>query len=449
MKPVRFVLAAFAIPLAGIGAPFLSSDARASGFALNEMSAAGVGNAHAGGAAAAEDLGTIYFNPAGLTRLTGREFMAVGSLIGTSSEFDNRRSLSAVGTPLSGGNGGDAGVWALVPALYYAMDIDPRLRFGFGVQAPWGLRTDYDDNWVGRYQALKSELTSVNLNPAVAYRLNDKVSLGAGISAQYVDVELSRAIDFGSACVGALGPAACASTGFLPQARDGKVTVDGTDWGFGFNLGALYALNDRTRFGIAYRSKISHEVSGDASFDRPAGLPGPLAASPRFANTDATAEVDLPESINLSGYVEIDPKWSLMADINWMRWSRFKELRIRFDNGAPDSVTPAHWRNTTRVAVAANYRYNDMWKLRGGIAYDPTPVRDEYRTPRIPDDDRTWLSVGAQYKPAKNVTWDFGYAHLFVKDSSINAVDPPLGGRLIGDYENYVNILSVQYRQAF
>lgn len=448
MKPVRLALAA-ATTLFGIGALFSSSDARASGFALNEMSAAGVGNAHAGGAAAAEDPGTIFFNPAGLTRLPGRQFMLVGSLIGTSAKFENRQSLSPAGTSATGGNGGDAGAWVPVPAAYYAMEIDPRLRVGIGIQAPWGLRTDYDDNWVGRYQALKSELTSVNINPAIAYLVNDRVSVGAGISAQYVDVELTSAIDFGTACISALGPAACASRGFTPQARDGRAKVDGSDWGFGFNLGALYAPNERSRIGISYRSKISHEITGDATYDKPAGLPAQLAASPRFANTGARASVDLPESINLSAYADLDAKWSVMADINWMRWSRFEELRVRFDNGAPDNVTPEHWRNTTRVAVAANYRYDERWKLRGGIAYDPTPVKDEFLTPRIPDDDRIWLAIGAQYKPSKQAAWDFGYAHLFVKDTSINKSEPPLGGRLVGDYENSVDILSVQYRQEF
>jgi long-chain fatty acid transport protein len=442
MKLVRLAFAAFVVLL-----PL--SDARASGFALNEMSAAGVANAHAGGAAAAEDLGTIFYNPAGLTRLPGRQFMAVGSAIRPSIEFENRRSVSAVGTPLVGGNGGDAGNWSLVPALYYAMDIDPRLRFGIGLQAPFGLITEYDDNWVGRYQALKSELTSVNINPSLAYKVNDRLSVGAGISAQYVDVKLSRAIDFGSACVGSLGLAPCVASGFTPQARDGRVNVNGDDWGYGFNLGVLYSLNEKTRFGIAYRSKISHDITGDAEFSKPAGLPAPLAAAPVFRNTGARASLDLPESLNLSGYVDIDSKWSLMGDIQWMHWSRFEELRIHFDNGAPDSVTPEHWRNTVRVAVGANYRYNDRWKLRGGIAYDPSPVRDEFLTPRIPDADRTWLSVGAQYRQSKDAVWDFGYAHLFVKDSSINKAEPPLGGRLIGDFQNHVNILSVQYRQGF
>jgi long-chain fatty acid transport protein len=441
MKFFRCTLAAAAL--------LLSAPTWAGGFALNEMSAASVGNAHAGGAAAAEDLGTIYYNPAGLMRLSGRQFMIVGSAIRPSAEFENRGSVSAVGTPLIGGNGGDAGDGSGVPALYYAMDLSPGLRFGVGVQAPFGLKTDYDEGWVGRYQALKSELKSVNINPVLAYRLNDLVSLGGGISAQYINVELSRAIDFGSICVGSLGAATCAPLGFLPQAKDGAVTVKGNDWGYGFNLGVLYTPVAYARFGLAYRSKISHQLSGDADFIRPGGLPAPLAAAPAFANTSASADVDLPESLNLSGYFDFDRQWSMLADVSWMRWSRFKELRIRFDNGAADSVTPEQWRDTVRVAVALNYRYNDTWKLRSGIAFDQTPVKAEFLTPRIPDANRTWLAFGAQYKPSRYSLWDFGYAHLFVRDASINKAEPPVGGTLIGNYTSDVNILSVQYSRGF
>lgn len=448
MKAVRFVLA-FAFALVGAVALLLSPPAHAGGFSLSEMSAASLGNAHAGGAALAEDAGTIYYNPAGLTRMSGRQFMITGSAIRLSAEFANRGSLSAAGTPLTGGNGGDAGSWTAVPSLFYAMDIGSGLRFGLGVHSPFGLVTEYDAGWVGRYQALKSELQTININPVLAYRVNDMFSVGGGISAQYVHVELSRAIDFGSVCVGSLGAGTCAPLGFLPQARDGAVTVKGNDWGYGFNLGAMATPNDKMRFGIAYRSRISHGLSGNADFTKPAGLPAPLAASPTFTDTGATASLDLPDLLSVSGYVELDPKWSAMADLSWLHWSRFKELRIHFNNGAADSVTPEEWRNTYRLALALNYRYNDMWKLRGGVAYDQSPVRSEFRTPRIPDSDRIWLAFGAQFKTSHDGTWDFGYAHLFVKDASINKAEPPVGGTLVGDYSSNVNILSVQYSQTF
>ncbi|MEY4728987.1 MAG: hypothetical protein RL020_145 [Pseudomonadota bacterium] len=425
--------------------------AHAGGFGLIDMSAASLGNAHAGGAALAEDASTIYYNPAGLMRLPGRQFTLAGTAIRPSAKFANQGSLSAVGTPLTGGNGGDAGAWAGVPGLFYAMDAAPNLRFGLGVHVPFGLKTEYDEGWVGRYQALKSELKTINVNPVLGYRISDAVFIGGGLSAQYADVNISSAIDFGTVCVGSpLGAATCAPLGFLPQQKDGLVKIDGTDWGYGFNLGAMFTPSNTMRYGITYRSKISHELSGgNARFSLPVGLPAPLAASPNFSDTGVKASVDLPESINLSGYADVDPVWSVMGDINWVRWSRFEELRVRRANGATDFATPEKWRDTWRVSAAVNYHYNDEWKFRGGLAYDQTPVKDEFRTARIPDSDRTWLAFGAQYKPSKQGTWDVGYAHLFIKDSTLNKADPPIGGTLIGKYSNDVNLFSVQYNYAF
>lgn len=422
----------------------------AAGFALNEMSAAAIGNAFAGAGATAMDASTIYYNPAGLSHMSGRQFTVTGSAIRPSIRFENQGSVTATGAPLSGGNGGDAGSWSAVPALYYAMDLTPALRFGIGFQSAFGLKTEYDNGWAGRYQALKSELTTFNLNPTLAYAVNERLSIGIGVSAQYAKVELTRAIDFGTVCAGALGLARCAPIGFLPQARDGKVTLDGKDWAYGFNLGALYTPSTATRFGLAYRSHIRHTLSGgDASFDKPAGLPGPLAAATAFSDTSATAELDLPETVNFSAYTELDSKWALLGDINWTRWSRFKELRVQFGNGSPDSVVRESWRNTTRFSAGVNYRYNDAWMLRGGLSYERSPVQDEFRTASVPDASRKILAFGVQYKPSLQSAWDFGLAHIFISDASINRADLPLNGRLVGTYQSDVNIVSLQYNHAF
>lgn len=426
------------------------SYAHPAGFALNEMSAAAIGNAFAGAGATAEDASTIYYNPAGLSRMTGRQFTVTGSAIRPSIRFENHGSDTATGASLSGGNGGDAGSLAAIPALYYATDVIPGLRFGIGLQSAFGLKTEYDDGWVGRYQALKSELQTFNLNPTLAYAVNDKLSVGIGVSAQYAKVELTRAIDFGAVCAGALGVARCAPIGFLPQAKDGKVTLDGSDWAFGFNLGALYMATPGTRFGLSYRSRIRHDLSGgSARFDKPAGLPGPLAAAAAFSDTGVSAALDLPETINLSAYTELDSKWALLGDINWTRWSRFNELRVRFDNGSPDSVVREDWRNTTRFGVGVNYRHNDALMLRGGLTYERSPVREQFLTPSVPDADRTILAIGLRYTTTAQSKWDVGYAHVFVKNASINRADLPLNGRLIGTYKNDVNILSVQYSHSF
>lgn len=349
------------------------------------MSAAAVGNAFAGAGATAEDASTLYYNPAGLSRMPGRQFTVGGAAIKPSIRFNDQGSTTVTGARLNGGEGGDAGSWAAVPALYYATDVMPGMRFGIGLQSAFGLKTEYDNGWAGRYHALKSELKTVNLNPTLAYAVNDRWSIGLGVSAQYAKVELSRAIDFGSVCAGSLGLARCVPSGFLPQARDGKVTLDGDEWAFGFNLGALYMPTPAMRFGLSHRSSIQHKLSGgSARFDRPAGLSGPLAAASAFADSGVSATLDLPETVNLSAYVGLDNKWALLGDLNWTRWSRFEELRVKFDNGSPDSVVKEAWRNTVRAGAGVNYRYNDAWLLRGGLSYEPSPVKDAFRTPAFP-----------------------------------------------------------------
>ena len=422
----------------------------AAGFALIEQSASGLGNAYAGGAAIAEDASTVFYNPAGLSRISGRQFVVSGEAIKLSVKYQNQSATSSkslIGTPLTGGDGGDAGGSGFVPNLYFATDIAPQWKFGLGINAPFGLTTDYDSDWKGRYQALKSEVQTVNINPSVAYQVNDMVSLGAGASAMYIKGDLSKAIDFGSILV-ALGAAPPSAS----QNLDGKVKFDGSGWGYGYNLGALFQVTPDTRVGVAYRSKINEELSGgQATYS---GVPGPLAASPLFTTTGAKAKITLPESASLSGFSQIDSKWAVMGDVTWTKWSRFNELRLQFNNAAPDSVTTENWKDTYRVSAGVTYQYSDSWKLRGGVAYDKSPVDDQYRTARIPDNDRKWLALGASYKVSSAGIVDFGYAHLFISDASINHTEKsstgaPVGGTLVGSYSGSVDIFGIQYTHSF
>jgi long-chain fatty acid transport protein len=367
-----------------------------------------------------------------------------GEAIGLSAKFQNQGSTSAVGTPLTGGNGGDAGGWAVVPNAYFATDIAPQWKFGLGINAPFGLKTDYDAGWAGRYQALETKVESVNINPSVAYQVNDKVSVGGGVSAMYMKGDLSKAIDFGSIqfalSSGAVG---------IPQNQDGGVQFDGSGWGYGWNLGALFQVTADTRVGVAFRSQVKEELSGQATFSGVPSAPLPLAASPQFSTTGAKTSITLPETASLSAFTQIDSKWSVMGDVTWTKWSSFNELRLKFGNGAPDSVTTENWKDSYRVSAGVSYQYSDRWKLRGGIAYDKSPVDDQFRTAAIPDNDRKWLAVGASYKVSGAGVIDFGYAHLFISDASINHAEPPAGGTLIGTYNGSVDILGVQYTHNF
>ncbi len=424
--PVRLgVIAALAVHAGSLSA---------AGFALMEQSASGVGNAFAGGSAAAEDASTIFFNPAGMTRLPGKQVVVGVHAIDLSATFTNQGStLAPPLPPLTGGNGGDAGGWGYVPNLYLSWQLNESLWLGMGVNAPFGLNTEYETGWVGRYQALNSELTTININPSLAYKVNDKVSLGFGLSAQQADATLSRAIDFGL-FLGA------------PQTSDGSQELSASDWGYGFNLGALFQISPDMRIGIAYRSRIKYTLSGTSSFS---GVPGPLTGILSFQNSAATADLTVPDSASLSVLQTFGDKWELMGDITWTQWTVFNQLVVNFANGAPSNVTPENWQNAWRFSLGMNYRPNEKWKLRSGIAWDQTPVPNStLRTARIPDNSRTWLALGASWYFTKNGSLDFGYAHLFVPSTPINHTERA-SGTLVGSYDSSVNIVSVQVAYSF
>jgi long-chain fatty acid transport protein len=454
MKQMKFIQGGLSI---GIASALLGMvDANASGFALVEQSVKHVGNAVSGGAAAAEDASTIFFNPAGMTRLRGRQLVVGGHLISPSSKFKGSATTNPLlgGAAISGGDGGEAGSIALVPSFYYSHEVDERLRLGLGIGAPFGLSTEYDNNWVGRYHAIKSEVSTININPSVAYKVNDRLSLGAGLNFMQAKAELSNAVDYSAVCLGSLPAASCAGLGLASpgsSATDGKLVVEGDDWGYGINLGLLFEVTDTSRFGVAYRSQVKQDVEGSADFSTPAGITLPAAFAAVLADTGALASVDLPATLSLSLTTAIAPKWELMTDLTWTQWSSFDELRIEFDNPLKDdSVQPENWENTLKFSVGFNYRHNREWTWRGGIAYDQTPIPDaQDRTPRIPGNDRKWIAGGLTYTAAADLSVDFALAHLFVSDTDIEATDTAFGHLLSGSYESDVNILSAQLNWQF
>lgn len=398
----------------------------AGGFALSEQSVKGLGNAFAGAAASAEDASTVYFNPAGMMRLEGNQVSLAGHVIQPSAKFTNGNS-NRLGTALSGGNGGDAGVNALVPNFYYVGNAGGGWRYGLGINVPFGLTTEYDPTWQGRYHAIKSELKTVNISPVVAWRVSPQLSIGGGINIMLAEALLSNAVDYG-ALLGA------------SQTSDRLGTVKGDDQGYGFNVGFLYDMSPGTRVGVTYRSKITQKLDGTVTYDSPVSV---------FQNATAHAKVTLPESLSFSVHHEMGGGWIFLADATHTRWSRFKELRVDYDSSQPDTVIDESWKNVWRVAVGANYKAPGPWTWRMGVAYDQEPIPDAARrTPRIPGNDRKWLAAGFTYQPDKKFGVDVGYAHLFVSDAAINNTTS-LSHVLNGTYKSSVNILSAQLNWVF
>ncbi|MDB5805774.1 MAG: rane protein involved in aromatic hydrocarbon degradation [Betaproteobacteria bacterium] len=436
--------------------------AHAGGFALLESSASGLGTSYAGSAVEAVDASTIFYNPAGLSYLPGYQFVGSVDLIQPSAKFNNSGSLPSGSNPFGqpnpvrplGGNGGDAGSLAPVPALFLSAQVAPQWTIGLGVNAPFGQKTDYSPDWIGRFQALKSEIKTINVNPTVAYKVNDAVSLGFGVNYQRIDAEFSQAVNYAGAAFGGalqLGLAPAVANGAAGLVKpEGTGTVKGSDSAWGWNAGAIVKLAPQTRLGIAYRSAIKYHVTGTANFTN-VTVTGNPAFDSNFASGNIHADVKLPDSLSASLMHELNSRWTLMGNVSWTGWSSIKDLTFVRDNGVVLSSTRENFRDTWRVGLGATYRVDDKWLLRGGTAYDQSPVRDDSITPRLPDQARYWLSLGAQYRMSPAMTFDVGYAHLFAKDRSINQNNGStlLYGQINGTYNVSVDILGAQVAYRF
>jgi len=455
---------ALSLAVAGVFAGGVSQ-AHAAAFALIEQSASGLGNSYAGAAAAADDVSIIFYNPAGMSLLPpGMQISAGAALINVSAKFSDSGSVASgtgiPGVPNAqrplGGTGGDAGGLAAVPNAYFAMDLVPNLKFGVGVSVPFGLKTEYDSDWMGRFQAIKSEISTININPSISYRLDEKMSFGFGLSYQRIDAELTNAINYVAATFGGvlagggtLAQAQAAANAIPAGNEEGTVVVKGSDTGLGYNAGAMFQLAPETRLGVSYRSPIKYKVTGTVTFSNQAGLPPAVAA--QLADGNVSLDIEMPGSASVALQHKLDSSWTLLGDVTWTGWSKIKELKIVRDNGTTLSTTPENFKNTWRVGAGATYRYDDAWSIKMGVAYDQTPVNDTDRTARLPDNNRIWLSVGGQYRLSKDGTLDFGLAHLFIKDASINqnAGNATLNGQLVGTYKGSVDVLGAQFAYRF
>ena len=438
-------------------ASLISTNLNASGFFVAEHSASGMGSAFAGASAIAEDASTTYFNPAGLSKLEGKQVIFGLHYISVSSEFSNNGSTSLTTAPLSGTND-DGSTSPFIPNFYYAKKLNDKWNFGFGVTVPFGNSSEYTDTWVGRYHATKSEIHTINLNPSASYKVNDKLSVGFGVNVQYIEATLANKLDTAAICNGAPFAAACAGAGLSPAAIgdasfDSNQSLTGDDWSLGWNVGLLYDISNATRIGLAYRSNVKHALEGSVDFTMNANLQAILdAVAPTlFTDTGISAGVDLPETLSLSLYHAVDSKWSILADATWTKWSRFDKIVIDFSNPIQSSsIIPENWENSVRYSFGVNYKPDSKWIYRAGVALDETPITSsDDITPRIPDNDRIWLSLGFGNKVSDSYSYDVGYSHLLFDDIVTTNTDASFGHTLVGSYAVNVDIFSAQFNWKF
>jgi len=346
--------------------------ASAAGYQALEQNASGLGTAYAGSAAVADGASTMFANPAGMTRLPGFNFSMGAVGVAESYDFENNAGVSS---------GGDAGNTNVLPNAYLTWQAIPGLSFGVGISRPFLNDIEFDAGWAGAAAGIKTEVTTLNINPAVAYQVNDKVALGLGVNYQRLDTRMT-------------------STGNAFKGDDSAV---------GWNAGALFTLSPAMRVGVAYRSKIDHDVSG------------------RLNGAPASLDIDTPATVTLSVWQQVSDRWEAMGDLSYTHWSAVDD--VDFDNS---------W----RIAWGAAYKLSDVTKLKFGVAYDRSPVSNSNRTVQMPDNDRLWLSLGGQWKIGRSSLVDVGYAYRYLRDGKINDV-------AVGKIESNGHVFGVQYTVGF
>ena len=450
---------ASALALAVLGTLFVGQ-AAASGFQLREQSVKNLGKSNAG-SAVGKDAATVSLNPAAMTNLTTNTFQADVTVIDLTAEFNGGGSVLGVPqAPLAGGNGGDPGDPTVVPnmsAVFPMKGALEGLTLGASIGAPFGLATEYEDGWVGRYRALNSDVTVIDLTLSAAFKASDGVSIGFGLVYERAEAILSKAIDFGTAICASAAPggAACFNPAFpiKPQQQDGHFEVSGDSTSIGYIVGAQIAPNDRLAIGVSHRSEIKHDLEGTVDFDVPAAAAAVLGSARMAAYTDGEggARLVTPAITTVSIKYGFTDNFRVLADYQSTGWSSLHDVTITRDNGTVVGSEPFEWEDTDFYSLGAEFDLSDAFTLRGGIGKDESPTNDTHRTPRLPDNDRTLYSIGATWNMSENMSIDAAYQRIEI-DSPVVAlgVDPASANlsTLNGTFSGHANLfgVSMQYR---
>lgn len=403
-------------------------EAEAAGFAIRENSAESVATVFAGDASRADDVSTVFNNPAGMNDLQGAQIEIGGALVLPEIHFNG--SLSAGGTTLPGNNSRQDGQIALVPDVFAEFDLDDRTKLGMAITTPFGNTVDYGDEWSGRYVNIKTSALAMDFNPNISYRLYDWLSVAGGVSLQYFRLGLSSGIP--QSLIFGTGP-------------DSAYDLTAANWNWGWNMGILAEPWEGTHLGFTYRSAIDHTMKGMLRLEPQTSPLLGLSTAP------ATTDIHLPAAFTASVTQDVTGDVSLFSDVQFTEWHTFQDVSLVAPPN-PNFVFVENYRDAWMVSLGANYRFNDAWSLRGGIGYDESPVTDAYRDTGVPDNDRYMIGIGPRIRLTDTMLLDLGYAHYWgasaTVDKSINSIDPFAGTALEGSYDNSLNWLVVSFTAA-
>lgn len=445
----RFVTRRLVTALCATGMFGLSTGAMASAFQLWEQSGASVGNYHAGYAASAEDASTAWFNPAGITKFKHQQVVVGGAAIMSSFKYKgdiNFRNTSPLPPVALNGITAQGGAFGLVPNVHYVTPITDKLGFGFSVDAPFGLKTDYGNGSPLRYAATRTSITVVDISPSLAYEFNKQWSLGLGFDVQRASGEFDN--------VSGARVTTLPGTPYSP-ALDTTLTNRANGTGYGYHAGVMFDMTPDTRLGLSYHSQVVHHLTGTSKFVGPIAQNLNRFSNPGYgvlASNRAKVNVTLPAYTALGAFHHLNPKWNLMGSVIYTQWRSFTALNFQGLAGAVPAPAPAfvqgstgfnatipeNFRNTWNVSLGADYLATETFTLRSAIGFDQTPVRNAERNVQLPDNNRYVIALGGHYKATKAVAVDLGWTHLFMRQARV-APGPLQTGAKIVDTSGHVN----------
>ncbi|MFJ5490729.1 long-chain fatty acid transporter FadL [Pectobacterium carotovorum] len=382
-----------------VAVALFSANVSAAGFQLNEYSSSGLGRAFSGEGAVADNATSGSRNPATMTMFDRPSFS--GGVTYINPDIDVSGTNRTTGNDASAKN---IAPHAWVPNLHFIMPLNEQWAIGASATTNYGLATEFNDSYAAGSIGGQTDLVTSNLNLSAAYRLNQNFSFGLGVNAVYADAKIVRHL-------GDLNPS-------LPRTTE-VARLEGKEWGYGWNAGILYEIDENNRVGLTYRSKVDIDFNGDYSNQLPAVVGGLNGAT-----IPGKLTLNLPEMWEASAYHRVAPKWAVHYSLTYTSWSQFQELKATGSSGNTLFQKEEHFRDAYRIALGTTYYHDDNWTFRGGIAFDDSPVPADRRSISIPDQDRFWLSAGTTYAFNKDASVDVGVSYMHGKSVNINERAP-------------------------
>ncbi len=412
-----------------------AGQAQAAGFYIQEQSVRGLGAAFSGSASNLQDPSTIFFNPAGMTQLQGTQAQAAVNLLIPNAKVKNNGSVAPTASVIGSGSGNPYDPTP-IPNGFLSHQLTDKLWVGVGVTAPFGLASDYGDNWFGRFDSTRTELAVIDVQPTIAYEIAPWASIGVGVNIQHSDADLRNRVN-------------------LAPTFEGYSKLTGDDWGFGYSIGLQLKPFENTTIGLNYKSEVHHDLDGRIQVTAPAGAPALIVAGAAANSSNGRAKLVTPDHATLGIAQKLNERWTVQGQATWFGWNNFDHISAYRDSGALASRVEQNYQTTWAFALGAEYVASDAWTLRGGVQFDETPTTDEYRTSRTPDGDRTWVSLGATYSFAPQWDMDMAATYIDVEDGVIdvsrggNPLTGVAAGRMRAKTEGDVGILALGITYKF